>query len=576
MLVSGRPDNIDAFAEAGGGVARLVQEEAAELGGALEAFRATEGWSEYLGDVPPLDIDLGAAGGMVALASRAGTFAGDLRAADLLSVDGITYAAGLFAAWDDLGEVASAPVLVQDGDRWILAGTVDADHVRLQRSADGSYEAVVTTVRPDGSTVTHTVAITAEQAGDLVIHVGAGNDVIEVPAGAELSIVMWGGDGDDLLGAGREGPLAGVGGGGDDTIFGGAGDDVVYAGGGDDAVYGGEGTDDLDGQDGDDTIAGGDGQDQVHGGRGDDSIIGGRGDDSLDGGSGRDDVDGGAGDDVVVGGRGEDVVAGGAGDDRLLGGRDHDVIVGGSGDDTATMEDGELGIVVETRVTLALTGSPGDYAIELVPPDWLTGAEWDAYLERIDSDLEFIRSTEVGRQGLTALDNAARDSDSGWKPGDRDRRVRIYPYGDDDQPMVIDPDGSAGPEPERVYTALDWMSGRTNPQASYASRPGNALEHDGLISYSQARPGIYDSFLPAAAVLYHELAHSHDHISGGNPGGTYEEHWFDAAATRSTTHLAYRTASSRTPNGTRSATTSTATAPSTPSRPAEAGSTPVP
>jgi hypothetical protein len=48
MLVSGRPDNIDAFAEAGGGVARLVQEEAAELGGALDAFRATEGWSEYL------------------------------------------------------------------------------------------------------------------------------------------------------------------------------------------------------------------------------------------------------------------------------------------------------------------------------------------------------------------------------------------------------------------------------------------------------------------------------------------------------------------------------------------------
>ncbi len=49
---------------------------------------------------------------MVALlASRAGTFTGDLRAADLFSVDGLTYAAGLFAAWDDLGEVASAPVL---------------------------------------------------------------------------------------------------------------------------------------------------------------------------------------------------------------------------------------------------------------------------------------------------------------------------------------------------------------------------------------------------------------------------------------------------------------------------------
>lgn len=42
----------------------------------------------------------------------------------------------------------------------------------------------------------------------------------------------------------------------------------------------------------------------------------------------------------------------------------------------------------------------------------------------------------------------------------------------------------------------------------YAPTPAaTTLEHDGLVSYSQARPGIYDSFQPAATVLYHELAH---------------------------------------------------------------------
>jgi hypothetical protein len=41
-------------------VAADLSAAAGLLGGALDDFRATAGWSTFVGDVPPLDIDLGA------------------------------------------------------------------------------------------------------------------------------------------------------------------------------------------------------------------------------------------------------------------------------------------------------------------------------------------------------------------------------------------------------------------------------------------------------------------------------------------------------------------------------------
>lgn len=532
MIISARLGRLVTFADEGVAAGGLCSAEASELAVAADTFRATSGWSDWVADVPPLDIDVSAIAGLLTrFAGQVEVFHDALAAADAAwDVDGVRRAVvppwPFGGGWDRLdGDWADA-LVVEDGGRYILVGTTDAEHVRLERTDDG-WVAVVTRMLPSGETSTTRVPITDEQASNLVIHVNEGNDVVEVPVEAQLSLTIWGGDGDDLLGPGSENAMTGVGGGGNDTIFGGAGDDVINAGGGDDVVYGGAGMDAIDGQDGDDLLVGGGDADQVHGGRGADELRGGHGGDMLEGGSGNDDVAGGVGDDILSGGRGDDRLRGGEGDDRAFGGRGDDDLFGGHGDDTTTDEDGTHALGFETKVTIELTGNPGSYAIELEQPDWMTGAEWDAYLEKIDSDLEFIRSTESGRAGLLALDDAARDSDSGWNPFDRDRRVRILPYGDDDAPFTIDPDGSAGPESERPYEHLDWLQGRANPQGSYASPPGGALEHDGLVNIATSRPGIYDEFIPASTVLYHELAHSYDQISSGTPDGTYEEHWVD-------------------------------------------------
>ncbi len=529
--VTANPDRLTVYVDDGSSQASLISTEAAELGDALDAFRSTTGWEAWVDDVEPLDIDTGAIAGIVtALTDDVGQFADALVAADGTVDDAgvVTVTMPGAVPFDSLDGEWEGALLVEDGDRTILVGTEGAEYVRLEQDEDGSWQAVITTVDASGNPITQVVPISDEQAENLVIHVGDGNDVVEVPADTTLSFTIWGGDGDDLIGAGSTNPLTGVGGGGDDLIFGGEGDDVINAGAGDDTVYGGAGTDAIDGQDGGDILSGGGGSDQMHGGRGDDTIDGGSGDDMIEGGSDDDIIDGGVGDDILSGGHGDDRLRGQDGDDQMMGGNGDDQLFGGGGEDTARDEDGTLALGVETKVTIELVGSPGSHAIELVKPDWMTDVEWHAYEEKIDSDLEFLRSTESGRIGLDALDDASADSDSGWKWWDEDRRIRIVPYGDDDNPYQFDPDGD-GPLGNQTYVHADWLTGRDNPQGSYSSPPGNAIDNDALINIATSRPGIYDEFLPSSAVLFHELSHSYDQISGGTPDGTYEEHWVDSS-----------------------------------------------
>ncbi|MGI8940095.1 MAG: hypothetical protein ACR2JF_18140, partial [Iamia sp.] len=119
---------------------------------------------------------------------------------------------------------------------------------------------------------------------------------------------------------------------------------------------------------------------------------------------------GGAGDDILSGGRDDDLLDGGAGSDQLLGGRGVDTVDGGGGaNDTATDQD--LTADIDTTVIIELTGDPGSYAIDMGDqPEWMTGAEWAAWRERLDSDLELLRTTESGRAGLIALDEASHQS----------------------------------------------------------------------------------------------------------------------------------------------------------------------
>ncbi|QXC63156.1 hypothetical protein KSP35_10430 [Aquihabitans sp. G128] len=529
LMPACRPDRLTAFATDVAAASRLTEVDVSALATALDAFRASAGWDEFLSDVPPLDVDAGAWNGRAAaLAGWTGRVAAEFQRLDADPLDGVCE----LPAWRDLFlppvPVDDGPSLVQDGDRWILSGTDQADHVRLERQADGGYVAFVGQYDPASDAIVYEqVPITAAQARGLTIRVGAGNDVVEVPADQDLRITTWTGSGDDLVGDSSGNPLVGVGGGGDERIFLGDGNDVAYGGAGDDAIYGGDGTDVVDGQDGDDLLVGGDGTDQGYGGRGDDHLSGGRDDDSLEGGSGDDHLEGSDGNDILSGGRGQDTMLGQTGDDVLMGGRDADQADGGVGTDRIVKEQDEVSHGGEDVVNLELTGEPGSYAIEIVQPAWMSDGEFAAWQERIDSDLELLRTTESGRAGLAALDQASRDSDSGWNPFDRDKKIRIFPYGDDEGAFTLDPDGK-GPKPERGYRTSDWLTGNTQPQPSYASPPGGALPDDSLVNYADHRNGLYTGSQPPATVLFHELSHTYDQISGGTPDGTFVEEVVDA------------------------------------------------
>lgn len=410
------------------------------------------------------------------------------------------------------------PVLVQDGGRWILSGTNQADHIQLMER-DGRFVVRVGRLDDDGNVVYgEELPLTDEQAANLVIRSGDGNDVIEVPTSSRLKITVWTGDGDDMVGAASANPGVRVGGGGDERIFLGQGDDVAFGGGGRDEVYGGGDRDVVDSQDGDDRLVGGDGFDILYGGRGDDRLDGGRGTDYMEGGSGGDVLHGRSGDDMLSGGRGDDRLSGGSGDDRLFGGRGEDVVGGGHGRDVSMDERGDRRDGVEEHITIELVGDPGSQAIVTPKPEWMSDAEYQAWLERIDSDLELIRTTPAGRAGLEALDSASRDSDHNWLPFfDSDRHIVVVPYGDTEN-IAAGPNG-------RPYSVADWMApagGSGSLPGSYASPPGGAVDDDALVSYGDMHSRALDDRPPPVS-LYHELSHSYDQISGGTEDGEYTE-----------------------------------------------------
>lgn len=241
-------------------------------------------------------------------------------------------------------------------------------------------------------------------------------------------------------------------------------------------------------------LAGGDHDDTVYGGRGDDQISGNGGLDYLEGGSGKDALDGGAGSDVLSGGLDDDTLTGGTGDDKLYGGRGAGKADGGEGQDTAYEERGEWSLATERHVTIELTGEPGSQAIHVEKPDWMTDEQFAIWKERIDSDLEFLRTSPTGRKGLEDLDRASRDSDSGWNPFDEDDYIRLVPAEDADQ-NFMDPNDDAG---SRV--SIDPHS--------------NMLYHRHRTSDNTSD---WDQ-VPPSGILYHELSHAYDDLTGNLPG----------------------------------------------------------
>lgn len=423
----------------------------------------------------------------------------------------------------------AAPAVVEVDGRYVVVGSDEGDHVKMEPQADGSYLVTVSRLDMNGNLVEVSRGTVPPGTRDITVNAGDGNDVLEVPPDARINVTAHLGDGNDLYYGGGHPGRNGIGGGGNDTIYGGDGQDAVYGGSGHDTVYGGGGKDSIDGQDGHDTIHGGAGPDEglgsgteaddkdlLYGGRGDDVMSGAAGDDLVEGGSGNDLVEGGDGNDIVSGGRDDDVITGGNDNDTLLDGKGSDVLDGGQGEDQAYAEEGNPVVGSETTITVVLDGDPGRTAIEIPdePPAGMSQEAFDAWKERLDSDLSMIAVTPAGAKGLADLDKASNDT--GLGPFG-EKKILITPYMNTDNP-------SANPDPNAMnsdMTIENWLSG------SKADMDGGdyAWMHDDrpTVNYGTMAPIDDDYGFRSPVTLYHELAHSWDNLHGGTPQGDYTE-----------------------------------------------------
>jgi Ca2+-binding RTX toxin-like protein len=358
--------------------------------------------------------------------------------------------------------------ITRTSDRIIINAGAGNDQINVTRdAATGGV-----TVSINGETHTFTGA----DADRLTIRAGDGNDRITVASDVTVRLTLEGGRGNDRI----------RGGGGNDTIRGGSGNDRIEGGAGDDTVSGGAGRDYINGSLGNDTLRGDTGNDVLYGGDGNDTLEGGLGTDYLEGSRGNDTLRGGAGSDVVSGGIGDDTLQGDAGNDVLYAGQGRDTINGGTGtnrtysqaEDTVRATRGGTNRVINVE----LVGNPGGTAVHIVgSPE---------FVERVEADLEMLRSSPIGRRMMAAFDASGRT-------------VTIEEIPDDN--------GYA-----------DWSrrtTGGPHPFLDAAGNPGTP--DDATIGYNPSfnqmpnrRPGQTWKDIDPVVVLYHEMVHSYNIVTG--------------------------------------------------------------
>lgn len=335
-------------------------------------------------------------------------------------------------------------------DQLVFATGNQNDRLQVSQNADGSLGVDI-----NGERYEVNLARASGVPQEFTIRSNGGDDTIEVAPDVKVNFVVDGGAGNDRI----------VTAAGHDRIEGGQGNDIVQTGAGLDYVAAGAG---------DDTLDTGAGRDVAYGGSGDDAIAGGDDVDYLDGGDGRDTLDGGADADVLSGGLGEDRLSGGTGADRVYAGAGADTIVNTGGrdviyaqrvGDTLSAADGASNQVVNVELNSGL-GLKG-VRVE--------GSE--AFRQRIEDDLAFLRSSPSGQRMLAEFDRAAAQGNT----------VTIRELQNEQNGFALSAGGTIANQ-----------------------RPGQASDVD--ISYN---PSFFVAELPAPSViLYHEMSHAYNGVNG--------------------------------------------------------------
>jgi Ca2+-binding RTX toxin-like protein len=457
---------------AGDGTTRLAT-AAAEVRGALDAFRASEGRAVFLADVPEVDLDLSflvrrwdrLSGWLDGVARAFREADGGADGPLTLEDRALDLRAGRF--------VAPEVEVIRRGGRFVLDTGVGGDEVVVRDRGD------VLVVIVDGTE--HTFALDPDD--EVLVRLAAGGDDADVIDARDGLVVDGGSGADDLAVAGRRGLVlrggAGAdelrGGAGADRLLGGEGDDDVVGGNGDDRIIGGDGDDVLDGNGGDDWISAGEGEDLVHGEGGRDVLAGGGGRDHVDGGFGLDRVDGGDGADVLAGGEGHDTVSGAGGDDVAYAGPGHDLVMGGGGADAVHIEPGD-GVADATD-----SDTVHRVRVDLGLLDAITVDVGNPLADRIRADLVTLASTTAGAELLASLQG---------------HEVTVV------GPGYLAEAGDAY-DPQRDIVQYDPRDDEAGFGPAGAFRPPGSLSYSPLLS------------------LAHELIHASHDANGTRTDGTY-------------------------------------------------------
>lgn len=311
---------------------------------------------------------------------------------------------------------AVATLVLTTGDAVVISTGSGDDHVRVALDPT-TGEQIVTS----GSGVWRFAA-----DAELIVRTGEGNDTVVVAPGTAVRVTLIGGAGADAL-TGGDAADALLGLGGNDYLNGGAGADLIDGGAGNDAAYG---------LGGDDVMAGGTGRDVLNGGAGADRLSGEDGADVLSGGDGADRLDG--DEDVVYTGPGADTVHGGA----------------------TVYSTKDASVEAARQVTVQIPDLGKDIRVDGTPE----------FVERVQSDLDLLRSSPTGQRMLAALDHGLTGRDT----------LTIREFAE--------------------HNAAAW------PDVS--PDPG----HQRAIDYNPA----FNTFLgdtPPVVALYHEMAHQYDYVS---------------------------------------------------------------
>ena len=313
----------------------------------------------------------------------------------------------------------------------------------------------------------------------LTIRTGGGNDTIKVDSDVKVNCVLEGGDDNDTI----------TGGGGNNTIEGGTGDDILNGGAGGDYISGGKGND---------RIEGGDGNNVLYGGTGDDKVFGGAGNDYIEGGSGNDDVRGYDGDDILSGGTGDNAIGAGNGKDVVYSNNGVDTISNMSGQDKVfrqgNQDDPKCRLVnppeqgnAETIVNYVPANELGKSAI--------TVEGSDDFKEKVNSDLEMLRCSSAGTKMLEHIDQAYTASKGFFHPG---HTITI----------------------KELQNEENAFASRASGDSAYLKTNGQA--GSGTNAEIFVNPRFLGPFPNSALIMYHEMGHAYNFISGTTQPGEYK------------------------------------------------------